>query len=265
MASGATPSGRFPRQVSVLFVDVVDSTLLLRGLDAEEGHDMLDGALRRFGAAVHAHGGRVLRYTGDGLKAVFGLPEPAADDAERAVRAGLEILRHAEAHAAEVQRQFGLAGFALRAGIHTGPLALRAAEEGHTLVGATVQLAARLEEQAPAGSLCISHDTWQALCGGFDVQARDPLNIEGLETPVPNYRVLGERVSARPGALDEPRTTTAPLSPAAESAQTLKQVSILLLNVLGLAALNQRLDLDAVSAFMDDALSRGTAIVGRSL
>jgi class 3 adenylate cyclase len=194
-ARDSTDLGVLPlRQVSVLFVDVVDSTRLLRSLDAEDGHDVLDGALRRFGAAVHEHGGRVLRYTGDGLKAVFGMPEPAEDDAVRAVRAGLEMLRQAQDHAAEVHRRYGLAGFALRAGIHTGPVAVGAgAEDAHTLVGATVHLAARLEQNAAVGALCISHDTWTAVRARFDVEAQAPLDVEGLEAPVASYRVQCER------------------------------------------------------------------------
>jgi class 3 adenylate cyclase len=182
------------RIVSVLFVDVVDSTALVRGLDAEDAYQVLDGALRRFAAAVHEHGGRVLRYTGDGLKTVFGMPEPADDDPVRAVRAGLEIMRHARLHAVEVNERYGLAGFALRAGIHTGPVAVGAdAEDAHALVGPTLHLAACLEQNAPPGGLCISHDTWVALRGAFDVQAREPLRVNGLEAPVRSYRVQRER------------------------------------------------------------------------
>ena len=186
------PSGCVPRlrQVSVLFIDVVDSTRLLRGLDAEDGHHVLDGALRRFGAIVHAHGGRVLRYTGDGLKAVFGMPEPAEDDPARAVFAGLEILQQARSHAAEVQRRFGLEGFALRAGIHTGPVAMGAgAEDAHTLVGATVHLAARMEQSAPAGALRISHDTHAHVRGLFELEAQEPLTFKGVDAPVHSYLV----------------------------------------------------------------------------
>lgn len=179
------------RQVSVLFIDVVDSTQLLRALDAEDGHDVLDGALRRFGTTVQAHGGRVLRFSGDGLKAVFGMPEPSEDDPARAVRAGLEILQQAQAHAAEVQRRYSLAGFALRAGIHTGPVAMGAgAEDAHTLVGATVHLAARMEQTAPAGALRISQDTHAQVRGLFEVEIQAPMTFKGFDAPVHSYLVL---------------------------------------------------------------------------
>ena len=89
--AGVLPVPRL-RQVSVLFVDIVDSTGLLQVLGAEEGHAVVDGALRRFADAVRRHGGQVLRFMGDGLKAAFGLPEPADDDALRAVRAGQAVL-----------------------------------------------------------------------------------------------------------------------------------------------------------------------------
>src|SRR5262245_8979444 len=86
------PDGGRVRQVSVLFCDTVGSTHMLRGLDAEDALSIVGEALRRFSALIEAAGGRVLRYTGDGLKAAFGSEHIREDDAERAVTAGLEIL-----------------------------------------------------------------------------------------------------------------------------------------------------------------------------
>ncbi|MCC7143699.1 MAG: AAA family ATPase [Candidatus Eisenbacteria bacterium] len=191
------------RQVSVLFVDIVESTRLVRALDVEESHRVLDGALRRFSEIVRAQGGSVLRFTGDGLKAAFGVPEPAEDDAERAVAAGLAILEAAVVHAEEVRRAHGFEGFAVRAGLHTGPVAIGSGvEESQTLVGATVHLAARLEQAAVPGSMRVSRDTYRLLRGGVEAIVLPPLRVKGLDAPLESYRVLrllsaGERGAGR--------------------------------------------------------------------
>ena len=87
------PSGLQRRQVTVLFADVVGSTAMAGALDAEDTLEVLNGAMRRMAALVEAHRGRVLRFTGDGVKAAFGMDEAREDDPERAVRAGLALLQ----------------------------------------------------------------------------------------------------------------------------------------------------------------------------
>jgi tetratricopeptide (TPR) repeat protein len=87
------PAGLQHRQVTVLFADMVGSTAMAQGLDAEDTLAVLGAALKRMADIVQAHQGRVLRFTGDGVKAVFGMDAAREDDAERAVRAGLAILQ----------------------------------------------------------------------------------------------------------------------------------------------------------------------------
>jgi class 3 adenylate cyclase len=93
LAALLRPAGLKHRLVTVLFADVVGSTALASGMDAEDTLGLLSAALRRMAAIIEAHQGRVLRFTGDGVKAAFGMDETREDDAERAVRAGLAILR----------------------------------------------------------------------------------------------------------------------------------------------------------------------------
>ena len=83
------------RQVSVLFLDLVGSTHLIQRLDSEEVQAVVDGALASLAGIVTRHGGEVLRYTGDSLKAAFGARATREDDAERAVGCGLELLQAA--------------------------------------------------------------------------------------------------------------------------------------------------------------------------
>lgn len=184
------------RQVSVLFADVVDSTAFSQRLDPEEVHQVMDGALARLSALVRAHEGQVLQYAGDSLLAAFGTPHAREDDAERALLAGLAILAEGRVLARGVSQRYGHEGFALRVGVHTGPVLLGGGVDGeHTIRGHTVNIAARMEQSAPPGALRISHDTWRHVRGLFDVQTQPPLQVKGQAEPMLTYLV--ERVRPR--------------------------------------------------------------------
>ena len=121
-AAPTEPSRRL-RQVSVLFLDIVGSTQLIQHLDPEEVQAVVDGALAAFAAIVTQHGGEVLRYAGDNIKAAFGAHDTVGtreDDAERAVHCGLALLAEAARRGDEVKRVHGHEGFNARVGIHTG-------------------------------------------------------------------------------------------------------------------------------------------------
>ena len=190
LASLQRPAGLRHRQVAVLFVDVVGSTAMAQGLDAEDTLDVLGGALHRMADIVQAHQGRVLRVTGDGVKAAFGMDEAREDDAERAVRAGLAMLAAAREHAAQAHRLHGVEDFTVRVGVHTGDVALGAGiEADNTAVGAAVNIAARMEQSAPPDALRISHDTWNHVRGLFEVEPQPPLQVKGVEAPMQTYLV----------------------------------------------------------------------------
>ena len=180
------------RQVTVLFLDIVGSTSLSQRLDPEETAEIMDGALARFSAVVQAQGGRVLQYAGDNLLAAFGADGAREDDAERGVRAGLALLEAARDEAAAVARRKPGAGFGVRVGLHTGPVLLGGGVNAEgTIRGLTVNIAARMEQTAPAGGLRISHDTWRQVRGLFVVQAQDPIEVKGVASPMQTYLVQG--------------------------------------------------------------------------
>jgi len=184
------PAGLQRRQVTVLFADVVGSTAMAQGLDAEDTLDVLSGALRRMAAIVEAHQGRVLRFTGDGVKAAFGTDEAREDDPTRAVRAGLAILQAGREQADAARLGHGIADFAVRVGVHTGDVALGAGVEAdNTAMGAAVNIAARMEQSAPPGGLRISHDTFNHVRGLFDVEPQPPLQVKGVEGSMQTYLV----------------------------------------------------------------------------
>ena len=179
------------KPVSVLFMDVVGSTRLSEQLDPEDVHAIMNGALERLSAIVQAHQGKVLQYAGDSLLAAFGADEAHEDDAERAVRAGLAMLEDAKLQAAQVKQRHGQSDFNVRVGIHTGPVLLGGGVDAESSIrGVTVNIAARMEQSAPAGSLRISHDTYRQVRGMFSVSVEPPIQVKGIAEAIRSYLVL---------------------------------------------------------------------------
>ena len=188
------PAGLQRRQVTVLFADVVGSTAMAQGMDSEDALQVLSGALQRMAALVEAHQGRVLRFTGDGVKAAFGMDEAREDDPDRAVRAGLAMLQAAREQAEAARLAHGITNFAVRVGVHTGDVALGAGVEAdNTAMGAAVNIAARMEQSAPPGALRISHDTFNHVRGLFDVEPQPLLLVKGIEDAMKTYLVRAAR------------------------------------------------------------------------
>ncbi len=178
------------KQVTILFLDVVGSTTLSQRLDPEAISAVMDDALTRGTAIVQAHGGRVLQYAGDNILAAFGADGAREDDAERAVHAGLALLALGTTLGAEVLATHGHAGFNVRVGLHTGGVLLGGGVDADgSIRGIAVNIAARMEQTAPAGALRISHDTYAPVRGLFEVDAQEPLVVKGVDTPIQSYLV----------------------------------------------------------------------------
>ncbi len=183
--------------VSILFADTVSSTQMFEHLDPEDVLEIMDGALRVYTEAVGRYEGKVARLMGDGVLAFFGAPVSREDDALRAVRAGLAIVRGAEEYAKQVASRWRVKGFHVRVGINTGLVALgevgSAAGSEYTAMGDAINLASRIEHAAPVGSLLISHDTYRHVRGAFEVRALDPIQVKGKSEPVQVYVVEREK------------------------------------------------------------------------
>jgi class 3 adenylate cyclase/tetratricopeptide (TPR) repeat protein len=193
LASPAEPAQAL-KQVSILFLDVVGSTTLSQHLDPEAISAVMDDALARGTTVVQAHGGKVLQYAGDNILAAFGADEAREDDAERAVHCGLALLALGRTLGAEVMATHGHAGFDVRVGVHTGGVLLGGGVDAEgSIRGIAVNIAARLEQAAPAGALRISHDTYAQVRGLFEVEAQAPLAVKGVDAPVVSYLVRSAR------------------------------------------------------------------------
>jgi len=127
--------------VTVLFCDLVGSTALGESTDPEALRARMRGYFADLRAILERHGGSVEKFVGDAVMAVFGIPVAHEDDALRAVRAAWEMREAVSAH-----------GLAARIGVNTGEVVVGG--EGETLVtGDAVNVAARLEQSAPAGEV----------------------------------------------------------------------------------------------------------------
>ncbi len=183
--------------VTILFADVIGSTYLSRQLDAEDMMAIMNGAMERFGTIIEQHDGRVMKYMGDGLMAVFGETITQEDDAERAVRAGLDLLEEAQSYARYIKRRWRLGGFDVRVGIDTGQVVLGGGVEADSsAIGMTVNLASRMESSAPPGAVRITQSTYRHVQGLFEVQSQPPLKVKGRDQPIQTYLAL--RANKRP-------------------------------------------------------------------
>ncbi len=178
------------KQVTILFMDIVGSTDLIRELDPEENMTIMDTALQKLAAPVGAHGGKVTRFMGDGFLAVFGLPKARENDPEMAVRSGLGILETAQMIAQDLKAEYQIEGFQVRVGVNTGLVVAGGVTEAEgTMMGAAVNLAARLESAAPPNGLLISQHTYSQVRGIFDVAPGESIKVKGFSEPVQVYRV----------------------------------------------------------------------------
>jgi len=185
------PQPQTLKQVTILFADIVGSTTLSQRLDPETTSAVIDGALAQFTAIIEQHGGKVLKYAGDNVLAVFGVVEAREDDPERGVRAGLALLDAGREQGERVRRQHGYDGFALRVGVHTGGVLIGGGVDAEDSIrGQAVNIAARMEQTAPSGRLRISHDAYCHVRGVFTVEPQPPLVVKGLNEPIATYLVV---------------------------------------------------------------------------
>jgi ABC-type oligopeptide transport system substrate-binding subunit/class 3 adenylate cyclase len=188
------------RTVTILFSDVKGSTAMAENLDPEDVLEIMDGAFDLLIEPVTRHEGTLARLMGDAILAFFGAPIAHEDDPERACLAALEITAGARRYAEQIEAERGIKGFNVRAGIHTGLVVV--GEVGsdlrveYTAMGDAINLAARMEQNAPPGGVLITNDTYRQVRGIFDVVPQPPLTVKGKAQPVQTYLV--ERAKPRP-------------------------------------------------------------------
>jgi class 3 adenylate cyclase len=158
------------RTVTMLFADLKGSTAAAETMDPEEWADIVNGVFTHLIKPVYRYEGTLARLMGDAVLAFFGAPIAHEDDPERAIRAGLEMLRDAQPYARAIQQEHGI-DLDLRVGINTGLVVV--GEVGsdlrveYTALGDAVNLAARMEQTAEPGTLQITEETKHLVEGLF--------------------------------------------------------------------------------------------------
>ena len=178
------------KTATVLFMDVVGSTRLSERLDPEDTHAVMDSALERLTAIVRAHHGTRPAVRGrQPARRVRRRPGARGRRRARGPRRPGDRRRGGPL-AAGFRANFGLDDFALRVGIHTGPVLLGGGIDSEgSIRGVTVNIAARMEQTAPSGALRISHETYRHVRGVFDVEPQEPIEIKGITGPARSYLV----------------------------------------------------------------------------
>jgi class 3 adenylate cyclase/predicted ATPase len=176
------------RQITVMFADLAGSTALSARMDPEDLREVISAYQKCVAETVARFGGFVAKYMGDGVLVYFGYPQAHEDDAERAVRAGLELIEAVGGlkSSAPLQTRVGIAtGLVV-----VGDLIGSGASQEQAVVGETPNVAARLQGIAEANTVVIAESTRRLLGNLFDLQDLSAQDLKGIGSPVRAWAVL---------------------------------------------------------------------------
>ncbi len=184
------------RQLTVMFCDLVGSTELSTRFDPEDLREVITLFQDTCREAIQQYEGFIARYMGDGVLVYFGYPQAHEDDAERAVTAGLAIVRSMADLNAGIGRRHEVV-LAVRVGVATGSVVVgdivgEGAAEEAAVVGETPNLAARLQGVAEEDQVVIGPTTRHLIGTTFELEDLGPLDLKGFSEAVPVWRVIGE-------------------------------------------------------------------------
>jgi class 3 adenylate cyclase len=176
------------RHVTVMFSDLVGSTALSARMDPEDLREVIAAYQKAVARTVQGFSGYVAKYLGDGVLVYFGYPQAHEDDAERAVRAGLELIQAVAGLKSSPQLQ-------TRVGIATGLVVVgdligTGSAQEQSVVGETPNLAARLQGVAGPNTVLIAESTRRLIGNLFELQELGVKDLKGLDTPVRVSAVL---------------------------------------------------------------------------
>jgi class 3 adenylate cyclase/predicted ATPase len=196
----ATAAGHVPRpadaerrQLTVLFCDLADSTVLASQLDPEDLREVIQAYQATCAQVIQRFDGTIAQYLGDGLLVYFGYPQAHEDDAQRAIRTGLGLVEAMSTLNHHLTQRQGFR-LAIRVGIHTGLVVVGAMGGGgrqeQLALGETPNIAARLQGLAAPDTIVISEATARLVEGYFISHSLGMQPLKGLVSPLRVYQVL---------------------------------------------------------------------------
>ncbi len=194
-ARGPRPEGERKR-VAVLFADVKSFTALAERKDPSMIYRVMKDCIQILVDETYRAEGTVDKFTGDGVMALFGVPEERLGDAERAVRAALNMQKALASFSREREKELG-APLQVRIGVNIGPVVVgdigSDARMNFTAMGDTVNVAARLEQAARPGTVVVSEEIYHATAHLFVFTPLGPMYLRNRIRPVIAYQVIEER------------------------------------------------------------------------
>jgi class 3 adenylate cyclase len=186
--------------VTVLFADVANFTSISEKLDPEEAHQIMDGCFKILMDEIHKYEGTINQFTGDGVMALFGAPIAHEDHAQRACYAGLSIQKTMREYVDRIKKDKGVE-FTMRVGINSDPVIVGSIGDDlrmdYTALGDTTNLAARIQQTASPGEVCLSGHTQGLIGGFFELEPVGELQLKGKAEPQATYRITSERKGVR--------------------------------------------------------------------
>ncbi|MDA9546180.1 adenylate cyclase [Bradyrhizobium sp. CCBAU 45321] len=195
IASPAPPQDAERRHLTVMFCDLVGSTALSARLDPEDMWEVIRAYRAACASVIAAYDGRIARFVGDGILVYFGYPRAHEDDAERAVRAGLDMISAIRQLKTGTDERAELR-IAIATGlVVVGDLISGDASEEHATIGDTPNLAARLQSLAEPGVVVVASSTRRLLGDLFSLRNLGRREVKGMADPIAVWAVEGATAS----------------------------------------------------------------------
>ena len=191
LAAVPLPAHEVRKTVTIVFSDLKGSTELGERLDAEALHEVKQRYFDAMAAQIARHGGKIEKYIGDAIMAVFGLPRAHEDDALRAVRAAVGMQGALRQVNAELQARHGVT-LAQRIGVNTGEVVANddPGADQKIATGDAVNVAARLEQAAPDDQVYLGDATYRLVRDAVQVEPVAPLELKGKAQRITAHRLV---------------------------------------------------------------------------
>lgn len=185
------------RLVTVMFIDVKDSTEMIQKMDASDWKEIIAEAHERIAHTVSQWDGQIGQYLGDGVLCFFGAQRSRGDDVLHAVSCALQIQNSLAEYAQNIYETYEI-DFGVRIGISTGRVVVgmigsQATKQDLLALGTATNLAARLQSVAPVGGVLIDNTTYNRVRRDFITQAQASVELKGFDEPIKNYRIIQRR------------------------------------------------------------------------